>query len=70
MARNYRTKDGDTVDWICWRAYGRLGAGMVERVLAANPGLAELGPLLPAGHLIRLPDEPSPAIERRVRLWG
>ncbi|KAA0014441.1 phage tail protein [Billgrantia pellis] len=70
MARKYRTRDGDTVDWICWRAYGRISPGLVERVLDANCGLADEGLMLPAGLLISLPDDPQPAISRRVRLWG
>lgn len=60
--------EGDTVDAICWRAYGRT-RGMVERVLDANPGLADLGPLLPMGTPVELPDE-SPAPEKTlINLW-
>ncbi|EGO8705804.1 phage tail protein, partial [Escherichia coli] len=33
---------GDTLDAICVRYYG-CTEGVVETVLAANPGLAELG---------------------------
>ncbi|EDV8744068.1 phage tail protein, partial [Salmonella enterica subsp. enterica serovar Reading] len=33
---------GDTLDAICVRYYGRT-EGVVEAVLAANPGMAELG---------------------------
>ncbi|ENA2185168.1 tail protein X, partial [Escherichia coli] len=39
---------GDTLDAICVRYYGRT-EGVVETVLAANPGLAELGAMLPHG---------------------
>ena len=39
---------GDTLDAICVRYYGRT-EGVVETVLAANPGLAELGAVLPHG---------------------
>ena len=65
----YRTKEGDMLDWICWRHYGQQ-AGAVEVVLKANPGLAEAGPLLPAGLVIELPDLPQPnqSIDT-VRLW-
>ncbi|TLX52838.1 phage tail protein, partial [Stutzerimonas nosocomialis] len=31
-----RAQQGDTVDAICWRHYGRT-AGVVEQVLDANP---------------------------------
>ncbi len=40
---------GDTLDAICVRYYGRT-EGVVETVLAANPGLAELGAVLPHRH--------------------
>ncbi|MDR5887573.1 tail protein X [Vreelandella janggokensis] len=70
MARKYRTKDGDTVDWVCWRAYGRLSERITEKVLEANPGVAEHGPLLPGGLQLNLPDIEQPAPTRRIRLWG
>jgi len=46
---------GDTVDAICWRYYGRT-AGVTEAVLEANPGLADLGPIIPHGTQVTLPD--------------
>ena len=66
---HYRTKEGDVIDAVCRRFYGRE-AGAVEAVLEANPGLAELGPVLPAGTVIQLPDLPRPleTIET-VKLW-
>lgn len=45
--------DGDTVDLLCWRHLGRT-AGVTEATLAANPGLAALGPCLPAGAVVEL----------------
>ncbi|MCQ4319731.1 tail protein X [Stutzerimonas stutzeri] len=64
-----RAQQGDTVDALCWRHYGRT-AGVVEQVLAANPGLADHGPVIPNGTLITLPDA-APQAERRqmVNLW-
>ena len=41
-------QQGDTLDMICARYYGRT-EGVFESVLAANPGLAELGAVLPHG---------------------
>jgi phage tail protein X len=70
MARTYRTKEGDTADWICWRAYGQITKGLVEKVLAQNAGLSSYGPVLPAGVKLTLPDIEQPAPSRRVRLWG
>ena len=43
-----RAYQGDTVDALCWRHYGRT-QGVTEQVLKANPGLAEYGPFLPHG---------------------
>jgi phage tail protein X len=68
MAR-YRTSEGDTVDYICWRHYGRT-AETVEAVLAANPGLAARPAILPAGVEIELPVIPEPERQTLPRLWG
>lgn len=61
---------GDTVDAIVWRHYGRT-AGVVEQVLAANPGLADIGPLLPMGQSIDLPVLPAapPTQNQTINLW-
>jgi len=64
----YRTKDGDTLDAICWKYYGAQG-GAVEIVLEANPRLADMGPELPSGVIITLPDMPEPQIKEGVTLW-
>ncbi len=65
----YRCKEGDMLDWICWRQYGGR-SGAVEAVLEANPGLAAHGPRLPTGLLIELPELPETPSERTaVRLW-
>lgn len=62
--------DGETLDEICWRALGRTAA-VVEQALQLNPGLADLGPRLPAGTPVTLPDAPALAPEMRetVQLW-
>lgn len=60
---------GDTVDAICWRYYGRT-AGVTETVLDANPGLADLGPVIPHGTAVTLPDTAPQAEQRQVvNLW-
>lgn len=66
----YTTVDGDMVDHICWRYYGRESAP-TETVYDANPGLAAYGPVLPAGVAIVLPPiaAPSRASIPRVRLF-
>ena len=45
---------GDTVDLLCWRHYGRT-QGIVEQVLQANPNLVEGGIQLAAGQWVELP---------------
>lgn len=66
----YITADGDTLDLICWRYYGRT-SGVVEAVLGANRGLAALGPVYAAGVVIELPEAapPDPAAAPVTRLW-
>ncbi len=62
--------DGETVDAICWRALGRT-KDVTEQVLALNPGLAGLGPALPAGTVVILPDlsAAAPVVRETVNLW-
>lgn len=65
----YRTKDGDVLDAICARHYGDT-PHKVEDVIAAKPGLAALGPVLPSGIVIELPEVEDTAQERpTIRLW-
>ncbi|MCI0152144.1 tail protein X [Paraburkholderia sediminicola] len=47
-------QQGDTVDALCWRHYGRTD-GTVEAVLEANAGLADYGVVLPLGTVVYLP---------------
>ncbi|MBB4287646.1 tail protein X [Roseospira goensis] len=65
-----RSQQGETVDLICRRAYGRETAENLAAVLDLNRGLAALGPVLPTGTLVRLPDPPAdPPRVAVVRLW-
>lgn len=71
MAAKYQTREGDTIDRICWGYYGRT-SGAVEAVLEANRaiGLASRGPILPAGLVLDLPDLSSATVaETTVSLW-
>ena len=64
----YRTKEGDTLDAICWKYYGQQN--VINIVLEANPGLADKGTVFEAGIVIELPDLPEPSqIINTVRLW-
>lgn len=59
----------DTVDEICWRVYGR-SSGVVEKVLEANPKLAEHDAFLPIGTEVILPDIETPQqIKQTIQLW-
>ena len=69
MALTYRTRDGDTVDLIAWKHYGRQDERLVEQLLDANPGLAKAGPLLSEGLEVILPEFSSPEQVEGVRLW-
>lgn len=71
MARTTVTStSGDTVDLICRRFYGDE-SGYVEAVLDINPGLAALGPVLPVGTVVVLPDLAAAPVEsvEVVTLW-
>lgn len=59
---------GDTLDALCYRRYGRT-EGVVEAVLAVNPGVAELGAVLPHGTAVELPVVESSTTSETVNLW-
>lgn len=64
-----RANQGDTVDSLCWRFYGST-KGMNEMVFEANPGIAALGPILPVGHVVEMPDKPAQVNNKQiVQLW-
>lgn len=67
--RTLTSRQGDTLDALIWREAG-LKAADIARVLEANPGLADLGPVLPLGTLVHLPATSSRAQTRPlVQLW-
>ena len=66
----YTTKQGDTVDYICWKHYGSERGGTTEAVLESNMGLAARGAVFPAGIRIKLPAITLPvATEKAIELW-
>lgn len=65
----YTTKSGETVDYIAWKYYGAQDNRTIEQVLAANPGLAALGPELPPGIDIELPTLEAPTVKPGIKLW-
>ncbi len=61
-------RQGDTLDLLCWRYYGRT-ASVFEQVLAANLGLASMGVILPHGHAVELPEVTASTVRETVQLW-
>lgn len=55
MPKTYVAKQGQTVDLICKEHYG-VTATVTEFLLAANPGVATLGTILPMGTRLTMPD--------------
>ncbi|MBN8947219.1 MAG: tail protein X [Rhodanobacter sp.] len=65
-----RANQGETLDALCQRVLGRT-AGVTEVAMSANPGLADLGPVLPIGTPVNLPDVVQAAKTETVlvQLW-
>jgi phage tail protein X len=68
MMAQYRTKENDMLDAICFKFYGKQSKA-VEIVYEANRGLADIGPVLPSGLIIELPEIPSVDTVAAIRLW-
>lgn len=63
-------RDGETVDALCWRVLGR-SAQVTEETYSLNPGLADIGPRLPGGTQVDLPEisaDTNP-VRATVKLW-
>ena len=66
----YYTKDGDVLDDICHRFYGRT-SDVVEIIIEANPILLNHELSLPSGLIIQLPDIPTPQTnQEQIRLFS
>ncbi len=65
----YSSKEGETLDYICWRYYGKT-YGVLEKVLNANPHLSNESAILGANVQISLPDiEEDKQDTTRIKLW-
>jgi phage tail protein X len=66
----YRVEGSLALDSIIWRRYRRQTPGLLEQTLDLNPGLAELGPLIPHGTIVKIPvvRQTTPIVATR-RLW-
>ena len=69
-ANTVTARQGDTISSIAYRVGGN-SRGMVEQILALNPGLCELPALLPMGTPVRLPAQERPAapVLPSINLW-
>ena len=70
MSTRYITRQGDTIDLICNKQYGKT-SGVVEIVIEANRGIEDQPEVLPPGVEILLPDIPVSVSSTAgtVRLW-
>lgn len=69
MAAILSSQQGDTLDQLLWREAG-LGADDIGRILTANPGIADVGAILPLGTRIIVPATPrTPRVRPLVQLW-
>lgn len=58
----------EMLDELCRRTTGNT-AEVVEATLAANPGLAKLGPRLPAGTVVQIVVPPKRNTKQTINLW-
>jgi len=66
-----RATQGETLDLVIRRAYGTVTADLLAAALEANPGLAALGPILPTGTLVSLPDaDTTTPTVTTITLWN
>ena len=67
------TVEGDalTISLIVWRRFKRPMPNMVDAILDANPGLADLGPILPLGTIFEMsvPVPRDNQVLDPIRLW-
>lgn len=65
-------RSGDKLDLLLFREAG-LGPADLTRVLEANPGLADLGPILPLGTIVIVPATADATATRTlplIQLWS
>jgi len=64
-----RTRQGESLDALCWRVLGTTS--VLVQVYELNRGLADLGPILPMGTPVILPDpaDITAPVLPTVQLW-
>ncbi len=65
----WRTTRDVRLDILVAELLGKTGDGAVEAVLAVNPGLAALGPIIPLGTDVIVPELPAAIATVGVRVW-
>lgn len=68
MSLYYTTKEGDILDELVYRIYGKT-SGYFEKVLFSNPGLSRLPDILPSGITIFFPDLNITKKDDVISLW-
>lgn len=68
IMKTVRTVQGDTLSAVLWRHMGAT-RGQIERVLDANPKLAHMPAVLPAGIEICIPEMPRVSKQASIKLW-
>lgn len=63
----YVTKDGETLDYICWKHYGNTRN--MEKVLNVNRHIASMDAVLDAGIKVTLPAFEEPKTTQKIKLW-
>lgn len=62
-------REGMTLDLLLWEEMRRNDEALIVATLAANPGLAAKGHVLPVGTVVQVPDEAPPRAQTTIRLW-
>lgn len=58
---------GECIDAVCYRFYGH--SDFLEAVIQANPKLVELGPVLPIGTPVVMPQAGQAPAKTIINLW-
>jgi phage tail protein X len=64
----YVTQEGDMVDLIAFERFVKHGSEAA--LFEANPGLADYGPILPGGLIVKIPVIETPQTIPSKKLWG
>lgn len=64
---NIVTVQGDRLDQLCYKHYGTVD--MLEKVLEANPALAQQPQPYQSGITIIMPDKPEAKQKTKTALW-